>query len=1609
MSKLIKPYIVNLYEDVLTEDGKQFQAVKLFTIGANDMTSQFKVVSPTLTKKVSGERTLAFTMYDYIYNSLTGKKERNPFIPYLVNERRVGLEYKGKKYFFLIKDIKVDSEKKTYSVTAEEAFINELSKNGFNIELNQELSNNQGTATELAAKILEGSDWAVSNSSEKFIQRSEEALVKLQVTADKGFAAYHTIDRVDLTQDLSTESTTIPNGAVVYGFYSSCTGSPYRFQFIYCANTIETDDDRIIINKDCQYYIDGLDYKDAVDGYVIPVGMAKLEVSKDYRGDRYVYSPRYTFSDLLDSYLDIYTKDGKNYGVKSETTYKAPVLVKDYTTNGEDFKSTSGWVPCFVEPEDGTNGSAERPTIELKAFAATGNELYDDIVNSRTLQDDYKSTLVVDYKATAVTNLIPTIANSCIYDNRKTFGSLIKGKQYVVEISYTDTSSTGIVWKIVHRDFDSVGGYYKKDSNDTIILVDSANQQRLGSTNTYYKIFTVAAEMSEKQFLTKKFQLFVDAYSANDTLKITSFHIYDYIPKDVASAADRPYYVPTDTDQLTTDNTIITNYSYYLLNDDYEVLDSSGAVATDETDIIIQSSTTTPQENGYVCSYSAEKIRSIEGKESNRFNLIQSICETFECWADIDVTEENGIFTKQIVLKNYIGQDNYAGFKYGVNLKGISRTDSSKSIVSKLIVKQNSNEFGTNGFCTIARAPSNYSGENYLYDFSYYVNQGLLGATDLENILYVEDENIPCSNYFYKVRQLNKEIDKIDTQLLPAQDCLTQTLADYQVAKSVYDEAVDTLETYRERLRGLLNVDDTTWSAAAKSALEDSDAAKYYMQQIATARQLINQYSTKMESAQAQKETYEATIRDLTAERKTKIEAKSTLNTQFYQMFSRFIQEGTWIDENYYDDEKYYIDAQSTLYNSAQPAVSYSINVIAVDGLDGYEGYGFEVGDKTFIEDTEFFGYKINGNEITEEPYHEEITVTETSENLDNPSKNTIKVQTYKNQFADLFKRITATVQSVKYTTGAYQRAAALAEADTAHKLGYLNDALHSASLVLQNMGAQSVYWDESGVTIQDSILKNNLLRLVSQGLLITKDGGNTWKTAITSDGIVTDCLTAGVINTSKIQVMSGTSPAFIWNIRGIHAYKYEITEIDSINKLDYSTYVRFDQYGLYGIKDIADFRPESADEVMNNATFALTWDGLKIKTTDGGNALTALIGKMDAENGKIPIIKAGYDSSDNNQFKVYGDGSIYANAGTIGGWEIQRGLLRYSSSSPSVMTILCPSGTNLAVTNNDTKNVVFGAGQTGTLHFAVDSSGAMYATAGRIGNWNITNGRLEYKGADSNLMGMAPDGVRYWVYGYGEQNCVFYAGSSSTYNLKFAVTKEGILYATGAVISGEIKATSGTIGGWNILSDSLSYWPTDITKQKAVICPQGNIGAVDGVGNIPVVFAIGGSVEQSYNFAVDSSGNIYAHGGKFFSNCEFAGKLSAATGSFSGSVTATEGKIGGWTIGETYLRVTNDSWTATLAAPMAQGVDFISVKDSTTTYFAVNNLGDIYGAKWNLKPIRMTTGSIPDSNGTQTNTCLILDGILDATLITKPTYIHAKGVTYWNGSQYTFKAWSGM
>jgi hypothetical protein len=201
----------------------------------------------------------------------------------------------------------------------------------------------------------------------------------------------------------------------------------------------------------------------------------------------------------------------------------------------------------------------------------------------------------------------------------------------------------------------------------------------------------------------------------------------------------------------------------------------------------------------------------------------------------------------------------------------------------------------------------------------------------------------------------------------------------------------------------------------------------------------LNNSTADVIRVKPQIDTLEQAIKEKEARRETLLNYKKKLNELFFKKYSRFILEGTWISEEHVDDDKYFADAQSVLYNSCYPQVAYNINVISLKGLPGYKLIDFDLGDKTNVIDEQFFGNKLQ----------EEVVITEMSERLDDPSKNTIKVQNFKNQFQDLFQKITATVQQTQYNVGSYEKGAALVDANYMKQNEWITNAINNAESYL--------------------------------------------------------------------------------------------------------------------------------------------------------------------------------------------------------------------------------------------------------------------------------------------------------------------------------------------------------------------------------------------------------------------------------------------------------------------------------------------------------------------------------------------------------------------------------
>ena len=456
---------------------------------------------------------------------------------------------------------------------------------------------------------------------------------------------------------------------------------------------------------------------------------------------------------------------------------------------------------------------------------------------------------------------------------------------------------------------------------------------------------------------------------------------------------------------------------------------------------------------------------------------------------------------------------------------------------------------------------------------------------------------------------------------------------------------------------------------------------------------------------------YEQVIEELIAKKEAYVNA-------FLNKYNRYIQEGTWNSTDYIDSELYYLDALQVSNTSAQPQVSYTINVVEISELEDYELYKFDVGDKTYVEDTEFFGWA-NKNVGTDNeptyiltPAREEVIVSEVEWNLDDPSQNTITIQNYKTRFEDLFQRISATVQTVQYNEATYAKITSLLDANGTINQDVLLESLNNISGQRYNLTSDgSVLIDGDNILVRNLQNSANLVKISSEGIKISSDGGTSWATAISGRGINIGTVYTGMLNTDQVIIGNEKSPSFRWDKSGISAYKSTSTTsvIDDkeIPIYDLKTFVRFDEYGLYGIKNNAGFIASSLEDVKDRAHFAVTWDGFFIKNSYPGG-------------GRVEI-------TSDNDFRVMNipEGQVTEQE------KIKIGALEWGKDNQG-NPILSPNDSEATTNptlygiriNNNAGETVMKTGDDGNLEI----TGTIIANAGKIGGMEVDNQRLKMK-----------------------------------------------------------------------------------------------------------------------------------------------------------------------------------------------------------------------------------------------------------------------------------------
>lgn len=316
-------------------------------------------------------------------------------------------------------------------------------------------------------------------------------------------------------------------------------------------------------------------------------------------------------------------------------------------------------------------------------------------------------------------------------------------------------------------------------------------------------------------------------------------------------------------------------------------------------------------------------------------------------------------------------------------------------------------------------------------------------------------------------------------------------------------------------------------------------------------------------------------------------------------------------------------------------------------------------------------------------------------------------------------------------------------------------------------------------------------------------------------------------------------------------------------------------------------------------------------------------LGTVKDENNNNLFTPTGWGLFADN---VFLKGSIVASGGKIAGWTIGESSLSKGTQASSGSFWLTPNGTSSNVTISGTAKNTWGI----TLgdKFGVTTAGELYSSSGKIGGWTI--------GASSiyrNITGITSTGTTAGEY-FGENGLSIYKSTTAYTNISAST---GVLTAKGAVINGEITATSGKIGGANgfsidankIYSGSHStltaandgvYVGTDgislgngkfkVTNAGALTSTSGSIAGWNINSNYLLKGTIGANdsillhtagTSNSYTVAEkEQTGWMFTVGSNF--GVDKDGILYANGANISGEINAQSGKIGGMTVDDNGL-----------------------------------------------------------------------------------------------------------
>lgn len=549
---------------------------------------------------------------------------------------------------------------------------------------------------------------------------------------------------------------------------------------------------------------------------------------------------------------------------------------------------------------------------------------------------------------------------------------------------------------------------------------------------------------------------------------------------------------------------------------------------------------------------------------------------------------------------------------------------------------------------------------------------------------------------------------------------------------------------------------------------------------------------------------------------------------------------GDYIIEGKFNDEEIVYPAillAKTLEASEQysiPETTYNLSVIDSSGLIEYRAPQLEVYNE-LVHTLHSIGQIIPkaGDYVTiyDEPmglYGVPGLITTIKRVIDNPQSNSITVDTSYTDNEELVGNIITATNTVLSNSDIYARTAVLKSDGTIQGAALTKTLEENSGENITFVGVKgSTLLDSNGLLVTNSSNAERKMKYTGAGVFGTVDNGMTYEPMLTPEGINANYVSAGSIDTQKVQIMSGMYGAVVLDNHGLSVkdnigkgYKLP-TKSKTIEGVDFLDWSGSNLKAFIGVDN------ENKGQIYLNGQMQIDggstiagWNVLPNKLSSGsGSSYVAL------SSGGSAAFWAGDSDPAKAKFRIGHDGTLYSSTvdgkietteGKITTEVGERTKADGALSSRIEQTI---SSISLSVGNKD---------KAGSISLSVTKEGGSTATSsGLISSIVLTADKVELNGGTNKIGGWVikddylgnmagtQDGSAASSNYFLSQNgkyawCSMNGGASDNFYLffkdQFAVTTAGKLYAKNVGISGTITGSTITGGSINISKSGYSF-----------------------------------------------------------------------------------------------------------------------------------------------------------------------------------------------------------